>query len=212
MRFNNRVVNFGDTHVTTHLSDDQLMESLRAGRRRPPSRRLPAVQDALRRARALAAADARSGRRRSRQRVHAPNGFTISAIASCGASSVTTTRPKSWHFRISACRRTPLSIAYSARRAAGSRAPRPPVSPRACSSASRWIAASFGRSIGAVQQSKSNTSLALQATADDQFFIDIDEALIGSRVREMRPDLSAIDIMTTPLEIREVELRSRMRQ
>ena len=27
MRFNNRVVNFGDTHVTTHLSDDQLMEA-----------------------------------------------------------------------------------------------------------------------------------------------------------------------------------------
>ena len=27
MRFNNRVVNFGDTHVTTHLSDDQLMET-----------------------------------------------------------------------------------------------------------------------------------------------------------------------------------------
>jgi hypothetical protein len=56
----------------------------------------------------------------------------------------------------------------------------------------------------AVQQSKSDTSLALQAAADDQFFIDIDEALVGSRVREMRPDLSAIDLMTTPLEIREV--------
>jgi hypothetical protein len=56
----------------------------------------------------------------------------------------------------------------------------------------------------AVQQSKSDTSLALQAAADDQFFIDIDEALVGSRVREMRPDLSAIDIMTTPIEIREV--------
>ena len=27
MRFDNRVVNFGDTHVTTHLSDDQLMET-----------------------------------------------------------------------------------------------------------------------------------------------------------------------------------------
>ena len=27
MRFSNRVVNFGDTHVTTHLSDDQLMET-----------------------------------------------------------------------------------------------------------------------------------------------------------------------------------------
>jgi hypothetical protein len=51
---------------------------------------------------------------------------------------------------------------------------------------------------------QSNTSLARQAAADDQFFIDIDEALVGSRAREMRPDLGAIDLMTTPLEIREV--------
>ena len=56
----------------------------------------------------------------------------------------------------------------------------------------------------AIQQSKPATSLALQAAADDQFFIEIDEALIGSRAREMRPDLGAIDLMTTPLEIREV--------
>ena len=27
MRFDNRIVNFGDTHVTAHLSDDQLMET-----------------------------------------------------------------------------------------------------------------------------------------------------------------------------------------
>ena len=54
----------------------------------------------------------------------------------------------------------------------------------------------------AMQQS--NRILALQAAADDQFFIEIDEALVDSRAREMRPDLSAIDVMTTPLEIREV--------
>ena len=54
----------------------------------------------------------------------------------------------------------------------------------------------------AMQQS--NRTLALQAAADDQFFIEIDEALVDSRAREMRPDLSAIDVMTTPLEIREV--------
>ena len=54
----------------------------------------------------------------------------------------------------------------------------------------------------AIQQS--NRTLALQAAADDQFFIEIDEALVDSRAREMRPDLSAIDVMTTPLEIREV--------
>lgn len=47
--------------------------------------------------------------------------------------------------------------------------------------------------------------LALQvADTDDQFLLEVDEALIGSRVREMRPDLGAIDLMTTPLEIREV--------
>jgi hypothetical protein len=56
----------------------------------------------------------------------------------------------------------------------------------------------------AMQQSKVNASLALKAAADDQFFIEIDEALIGSRAREMRPDLGAIDLMTTPQEIREI--------
>ena len=56
----------------------------------------------------------------------------------------------------------------------------------------------------AIQQSQSNTALALQAAADDQFFIEIDEELVGSRAREMRPDLSAIDVMTTPPEIRDV--------
>jgi hypothetical protein len=60
------------------------------------------------------------------------------------------------------------------------------------------------RAFNQAQESKLGASLALQATADDQFFIDIDEALIGSRIREMRPDLGAIDLMTTPLEIREV--------
>ena len=99
--------------------------------------------------------------------------------------------------------RTPASIACSALHDAGSRAPQPQASPRACSSGSPWIAQV--RIVDqAVQQSKPAAALALQAAADDQFFIDIDEALIGSRVREMRPDLSAIDMMTTPLEIREV--------
>jgi hypothetical protein len=39
---------------------------------------------------------------------------------------------------------------------------------------------------------------------DDQFLTEVEEALVGSRVREMRPDLGAIDLMTTPAEIREV--------
>jgi hypothetical protein len=39
---------------------------------------------------------------------------------------------------------------------------------------------------------------------EDQFFLEVEAALVGSRVREMRPDLGAIDLMTTPAEIREV--------
>jgi hypothetical protein len=57
----------------------------------------------------------------------------------------------------------------------------------------------------AVRQPAPQPALALQtADVDDQFFIEVEQALIGSRVREMRPDLGAIDLMTTPLEIREV--------
>jgi len=41
-------------------------------------------------------------------------------------------------------------------------------------------------------------------TRDDLFFLEVEAALVGSRVREMRPDLGAIDLMTTPIEIREV--------
>ena len=40
--------------------------------------------------------------------------------------------------------------------------------------------------------------------ARDDFFLEVEEALVGSRVREMRPELGAIDLMTTPVEIREV--------
>ena len=39
---------------------------------------------------------------------------------------------------------------------------------------------------------------------DDQLLNEVEEALVGSRVREMRPDLGAIDFMTTPVEIAEV--------
>ncbi len=42
------------------------------------------------------------------------------------------------------------------------------------------------------------------ADARDDFFLEVEEALVGSRVREMRPELGAIDLMTTPVEIREV--------
>jgi hypothetical protein len=56
-----------------------------------------------------------------------------------------------------------------------------------------------------IQQSAAAQAAAWQIdTRDDQFLTEVEEALVGSRVREMRPDLGAIDLMTTPVEIREV--------
>ena len=58
----------------------------------------------------------------------------------------------------------------------------------------------------AIQQSNAaQAAAAWQIDArDEQFLTEVEEALVGSRVREMRPDLGAIDLMTTPVEIREV--------
>lgn len=58
----------------------------------------------------------------------------------------------------------------------------------------------------AIQQSSAaEATAAWQVEArDEQFMNEVEEALVGSRVREMRPDLDAIDVMTTPIEIREV--------
>jgi hypothetical protein len=58
----------------------------------------------------------------------------------------------------------------------------------------------------AIQQSSAaQAAAAWQLEArDEQFMNEVEEALVGSRVREMRPDLGAIDLMTTPVEIREV--------
>ncbi len=38
---------------------------------------------------------------------------------------------------------------------------------------------------------------------DDQFFVEIDAALSPARAREVRGELGAIDLLTTPVEIRE---------
>jgi hypothetical protein len=58
----------------------------------------------------------------------------------------------------------------------------------------------------AVQQSAVTRAAAWQIAdaRDEQLLNEVDEALVGSRVREMRPDLGAIDLMTTPIEIAEV--------
>ncbi len=58
----------------------------------------------------------------------------------------------------------------------------------------------------ALQQSAITRAAAWQIAdaRDEQLLNEVDEALVGSRVREMRPDLGAIDFMTTPIEIAEV--------
>ena len=58
----------------------------------------------------------------------------------------------------------------------------------------------------AIRQSAARPAVVLQASSDtdDQFFLEVDEALLGSRVRDMRPELGAIDLMTTPQDIRDV--------
>jgi len=58
----------------------------------------------------------------------------------------------------------------------------------------------------AIQQSAVTRAAAWQIAdaRDEQLLNEVDEALVGSRVRELRPDLGAIDLMTTPIEIAEV--------
>ena len=203
MRFNNRIVKFGDTPVTTHLSDDQLMETcVLAG----DNRHLAVCRPCRLRFDELV---------RSLQQIHeaavgeADNAFT--------AERLHDQRDRIMR-RIERHDHPAEVVAFPQQRV-----PSHPTVHRILGPARRWVAgaAAAGLAAGvflgfamdrshfrateqAVQQARPRTSLALQAAADDQFFIDIDEALIGSRVREMRPDLSAIDLMTTPLEIREV--------
>jgi hypothetical protein len=203
MRFSNRVVNFGDTHVTTHLSDDQLMETyVLAGDNRhlavcrPCRTRFDDLVRSLQQMQESAVVDADSAF--TAERLHDQRDRIMRRIERHDHPAEIVAFP---HQRV----------------------PSHPAVHRILGPARRWVAgaAAAGLAAGvflgfamdrshvraidqAVQQSKSDTSLALQAAADDQFFIDIDEALLGSRVREMRPDLGAIDLMTTPLEIREV--------
>ena len=101
-----------------------------------------------------------------------------------------------------------------------------PVSHRLLGPARRWVAAAAAAGLAAgmflgfaidrrthdavisqaIRQSAVRPAVVIQASSDtdDQFFLKVDEALLGSRVREMRPDLGAIDFMTTPQEIRDV--------
>ena len=100
-----------------------------------------------------------------------------------------------------------------------------PVSQRFLGPARRWVAAAAAAGLAAgmflgfaldrrthdaaltqALHTAARPVLVLQTTSDsdDQFFLEVDEALLGSRVRDMRPDLGAIDLMTTPQDIRDV--------
>jgi hypothetical protein len=204
MRFNNGIVKFGGTPVTAHLSDDQLMEiCVLAGDNHHLTvcrlcktrfdgvvRSLQQMQDA-----AIGEADIMF----SPERLHDQRDRIMRRIE------------RHDH---------PAEIVAFPHQCV---APTPTVH-RMLGPARRWVAgaAAAGLAAGvflgfamdrsthiratdhAIQQAKSTSALALQAAADDQFFIEIDEALVDSRAREMRPDLSAIDLMTTPAEIRDV--------
>jgi len=202
MQFKNRIVNFGDTHLTAHLSDDQLMETcVLAG----DNRHLDVCRQCKARFDNLV---------RSLEQIH-------EAVVDEADSVFTGERLHDQRDRI--MRRIerhdhPAEVVAFPHH----RVPSQPAVHRMLGPARRWVAGAAAAGLAAgvflgfamdrsqirafnqAQQAKAGTSLALQAAADDQFFIDIDEALIGSRVREMRPDLGAIDLMTTPLEIREV--------
>jgi hypothetical protein len=203
MRFDHRIVNFGDTNVNLHLTDDELMETCvldgdnrhLAGCRSCKARfdelvrSLQLMQDAaLREADAAFTAD----------RLHDQRDRIMRRIERHDHPAEVVAFP---HQHMPARATTVQRMLGPARRwVAGAAA--------AGLAAGLFLGFAMDRTSHlrdvdrAMQQS--NRTLALQAAADDQFFIEIDEALVGSRAREMRPDLSAIDVMTTPLEIREI--------
>jgi hypothetical protein len=203
MRFDHRIVNFGDANANGHLTDDELMETcvLDGDNRHLAGckpcrarfdelvRSLELMQDA-----ALQEADAAF----TADRLHDQRDRIMRRIERHDHPAEVVAFPQ---------QRVPSHVTTVQRMLGPAR---------------RWVAgaAAAGLAAGlflgfAVDRSshlravdramqQSNRTLALQAAADDQFFIEIDEALVDSRAREMRPDLSAIDVMTTPLEIREV--------
>ncbi len=201
MQFDHRIVNFGDANG--HLTDDELMETcVLDGENRHLAvckpckarfdelvRSLQLMQDAaLREADAAFTAD----------RLHDQRDRIMRRIERHDHPAEVVAFP---HQRVPSHATTVQRMLGPARRwVAGAAA--------AGLAAGLFLGFAMDRSshLRAVDRAtqQSNRTLALQAAADDQFFIEIDEALVDSRSREMRPDLSAIDVMTTPLEIREV--------
>jgi hypothetical protein len=203
MRSNDRIMSFGGTHLTAHLSDDQLMETcVLAG----DDRHLAVCRPCKARFDELV---------RSLQQIHeaadgeADDVFTAERLHDQRDRIMRRIERHDHPAQVVVFPHQHVTLQPAVRRMLGP--------------ARRWIAGAAAaglaagvflgfvvdrsthvRAVDQAMQSKSNASLALKAAADDQFFIEIDEALIGSRAREMRPDLGAIDLMTTPLEIREV--------
>ena len=203
MRFDHRIVNFGDGNANGHLTDDELMETcvLDGDNRHLAGckpcrarfdelvRSLELMQDA-----ALQEADAAF----TADRLHDQRDRIMRRIERQDHPAEVVAFP---HQRVPSHATTVQRMLGPARRwVAGAAA--------AGLAAGLFLGFAMDRSshLRAVDRAmqQSNRTLALQAAADDQFFIEIDEALVDSRAREMRPDLSAIDVMTTPLEIREV--------
>jgi hypothetical protein len=203
MRYNNRIVNFGDMPVTAHLSDDQLMEICVL---QTDNRHLSGCQTCTARFEELV---------RSLQQMH-------DAAVREADTAFTPERLHDQRDRI--LRRIerhdhPAEIvAFPQQHAPTHRSVHRMLGP-----ARRWVASAAAaglaagvflgfvmdrsthfRAIEQAQQTQTIPALALQTVADDQFFTEIEDALIGSRARDMRPDLSAIDLMTTPLEIRDI--------
>ena len=207
MRFDNRIVNFGGTQLTAHLSDDQLMETyVLAG----DNRHLAACRPCKVRFDELV---------RSLQQMH--DAAVREADHAFTAERLHDQRDRIMR-RIERHDHPAEILAFPHQRV-----PAHPSVHRMLGPARRWVASAAAAGLAAgvflgftmdrsrhmqpiaqtLQQSNANAAIALQAAAaaaDDQFFIEIDEALVGSRAREMRPDLDAIDVMTTPIEIREV--------
>ena len=204
MRFDNRIVNFGSTHVTAHLSDDQLMETyVLAG----DNRHLATCRQCHARFDELV---------RSLQQIH--EAATHEADAVFNAERLHDQRDRIMR-RIARHDHPAEVVAFPHQH--------PPSHPTVhrmlmMGPARRWVAgaaaaglaagvflgfamdrSSHARAIDLALQ-RANASIALQAEADDRFFIEIEEVLVGSRAREMRPDLDAIDLLTTPVEIRDV--------
>jgi hypothetical protein len=203
MQSEKRIVNFGDTPVTAHLTDDQLMETcVLAG----DNRHLSTCRPCKARFDDLVL---------SLQRMH--EAAVREADTAFTADRLHDQRERIMR-RIERHDHPAEVVAFPQQRI-----PSRPRVHRMLGPARRWVAsaAAAGLAAGvflgfamdrstsfrpldqAAQQVKP-TTLALQVFDDDQFFSEIDAALVGSRAREMRSDLGAIDIMTTPVEIRDV--------